>query len=658
MKVSQILDLIDGGDMALPKFQRGYVWNREQVRGLMESLYQRHPVGSLLVWVTPSDSADHRGTQALSPGVVRLLLDGQQRITSLYGIIRGKPPAFFEGSRRAFADLYFNMDTEEFRFYQATRMKGDPLWIDVSALMQDGNSGLVTHISRLNETPELAGMHIEYIGRLNQVLGIREIELHTEEVTGSDKTVDVVVDIFNRVNSGGTKLSQGDLALAKICGSWPEGREAMQAILRRWKQNGFTFSLDLLLRVLNAVVTGEARFSHLHNRSTAEIQDGLKRSERAVDTALNMISGRFGLDHDRVFFGRYALPVMARYIDRRGGHLSGTQERDRLLAWYFQSAMWGRFSGSTESTLDVDFEATESLDGAIDRLFDNLRLWHGSLQIEPAHFRGWSLGARFYPVLYALTRVGEAQDWGTGLPLKSNLLGNMSRLEVHHIFPKSLLYKAGYRKSEVNAIANFCFLTKSTNLKIGARPPAKYFAEIEDQHPGALASQWIPQDPELWQIENFPRFLEARRHLLADAANGLLDQLHHVAQPTPPAIALEDVKPPAPESEHVIPGGIADADEEAVLLAVNAWLQERGLPPGELDLELADAESGEPLAILDLAWPNGLQEGLSTPVALLLDEPESTLQIANDQGFRHFTDADGLKRYVETEILAAGADAA
>ena len=144
--------------------------------------------------------------------------------------------------------------------------------------------------------------------------------------------------------------------------------------------------------------------------------------------------------------------------------------------------------------------------------------------------------------------------------------------------------------------------------------------------------------------------------MLADAANGLLEQLHHVAQPTPPADAHEDARTPDLASQHDIPGGIADADEEAVLLAVNAWLQERGLPPGELDLELADAESGEPLAILDLAWPNGLQVGLSTPVALLLDEPDSTLQIANDHGYRHFTDADGFKRYTETEILAvAGA---
>lgn len=91
MRLATILDQIDLGSMALPEFQRGYVWNRDQVRGLMHSLYMRHPVGSLLVWVTKTESASARGDGHLSPGFVKLLLDGQQRITSLYGIVRGKP---------------------------------------------------------------------------------------------------------------------------------------------------------------------------------------------------------------------------------------------------------------------------------------------------------------------------------------------------------------------------------------------------------------------------------------------------------------------------------------------------------------------------------------------------------------------------------------
>src|SRR5436309_5177172 len=88
MKITTILSQIDLGSMALPEFQRGYVWNRDQVRDLMLSLYRKYPVGSLLVWATRTESAEARGEGPLAPGVVKLLLDGQQRITSLYGIIR------------------------------------------------------------------------------------------------------------------------------------------------------------------------------------------------------------------------------------------------------------------------------------------------------------------------------------------------------------------------------------------------------------------------------------------------------------------------------------------------------------------------------------------------------------------------------------------
>ena len=658
MKVSTILDHIDSGYMALPKFQRGYVWNRDQVRGLMDSLYHRHPVGSLLVWATPADAVTHRGEQELAAGVVRLLLDGQQRVTSLYGIIRGKRPAFFDGNEKTFTGLYFHLREEEFRFYQQSQMKDDPLWLNVSELMERGNDGVGEQLNRLGQVPEFAAQVGQFIGRLNQILGIRDIDLHIEEVTGSDKTIDVVVDIFNRVNSGGTKLSQGDLALAKICGSWPEGRERMQSILEGWRESGYDFNLDWLLRNVNAIVTGEARFVHLHDKPTATIQDGLTRAEKSVNYALNLIDGRLGLDHDRVLFGRYALPIMSRYIDKRGGHLTSATERDRLLYWYFQSAMWGRFSGSTESTLDQDLEAIEHSERGIDQLVERLRLWHGSLRIEPAHFRGWSLGARFYPVLYALTRVGQAQDWGNGLALKSNLLGNMNALEVHHIFPKALLYKSGFHRSEVNAVANFCFLTKDTNLQISARPPSEYFPEIEGRHPGALASQWIPMERELWETENYLKFLEARQNLLAEAANSLLDELLH--ETTAPAID-EVVEPtlattaPATQLE-AIPGGIEDSEEEAVLLALNDWVRGHGLPEGQIEHELAHTETGEPLAILDLAWPIGLQEGYSEPVALLLGEEQETLQIANDHGFRHFTNVDAFKRYVESEVLALAAE--
>jgi hypothetical protein len=134
MKISTILDHIDNGHMALPEFQRGYVWNRDQVRGLFDSLYRRHPVGGLLVWATESKTAAHRGDGPLAAGVVKLLLDGQQRMTSLYGVVRGRPPKFFDGNAQAFTGLRFHLDTETFGFFQPVKMKDDSLWVDVTEL--------------------------------------------------------------------------------------------------------------------------------------------------------------------------------------------------------------------------------------------------------------------------------------------------------------------------------------------------------------------------------------------------------------------------------------------------------------------------------------------------------------------------------------------
>ena len=536
---------------------------------------------------------------------------------------RGSPPSFFDGNARAFSDLYFHIESQEFRFYQPTRMKGDPLWINVTALMRAGNAGLGKHIAELAQHPEFESMQGDFIGRLNNVLGIREIDLHVEEVTGSDKTVDVVVDIFNRVNSGGTKLSQGDLALAKICGSWPEGREHMQSILERWRGLGYDFTLDWLLRNVNGIVTGEARFEHLHDVSTAAIQDGLTRAEKAIDHALNLIADRLGLDHDRVLFGRYALPVMSRYIDQRGGHLADAAERRRLLYWYFQSAMWGRFSGSTETTLNQDFEAIEDLDRGLDGLLDRLRLWHGSLRVEPEHFRGWSLGARFYPVLYALTRVGEAKDWGTGDVLKQGMLGAMSTLEVHHIFPKSLLYKNGFDRSQVNAVANFCFLTKGTNLQISNRPPSEYFPKIEGGYPGSLASQWIPMDEALWETDNYPRFLEERQRLLAAAANELLDDLLQGAAASVGSAGGASRRSPREHSASHPRWDRRGGREGRAAGHQRVGARARAAR-GLHGARARASRDGRPSRILDLAWPNGLQPGYSDPVALLLGEEHET----------------------------------
>jgi hypothetical protein len=644
MKVSDILSQIDLGSIALPEFQRGYVWNRDQVRSLMQSLYRRYPVGSLLVWTTRSEGAHARGDGAVAPGVVKLLLDGQQRMTSLYGIIRGGPPKFFDGNAQTFTGLHFHLGREEFAFYSPLKMHDDPLWVEVAALMQEGVASFFDRFMNL-EDRQTAKV---YMNRLAALEGIQDIDLHIEEVTGADKTVDLVVDIFNRVNSGGTKLSKGDLALAKICAEWPDAREEMKKRLEKWRRAGFYFKLELLLRCITTILTGQAFFSSLADIDTARFQDGLRRAERAVDQLLNLIGARLGLDHDRVLGSRYSFPLMARYLDRRGFRLDDPRERDKLLHWYVHTFLWGRYAGSTETFLNQDLALISEPDGALDRLTADLRRHRGDLRLQANDFLGWSKGARFYPLLYLMTRVGKARDWASDLELSMNLLGRLNRLEVHHVFPKDLLYKHGYSRPDVNAIANFTFLTQETNLRVSNRDPAKYLEEFSAKHPEAVSSHWIPMDRRLWRVENYQEFLAERRALLAHAANSFLDSLRVGGMPEP-----VESTPILDRQVASMPGGIAGEEEEDLLLACNQWVIDQGLPEGELLFELPDPVTGEPLAVFDLAWPDGLQEGLSEPVALLIDEPAETHQAANRAGFRFFTDFETLRGYVQREILAS-----
>ena len=182
--------------------------------------------------------------------------------------------------------------------------------------------------------------------------------------------------------------------------------------------------------------------------------------------------------------------------------------------------------------------------------------------------------------------------------------------------------------------------------------PEKYFPDVENQCPGALSSQWIPMDKELWKVDAYRAFLEARRKLLAEATDSFLRELLHGELPELAGKEAEAQQPTVTTVIAPVGGGVDSEEEEAVLLGCRAWVAEQGLSEGEYLFEVADQDTGSPLAVFDLAWPEGLQAEFSQPVALLIDEDPELLKIANNLGFKYFTGVDALKKYVERDVLA------
>lgn len=209
----------------------------------------------------------------------------------------------------------------------------------------------------------------------------------------------------------------------------------MRAELRRWKDAGFNFSLEWLLRDATAVATGRAPFAALDGVHADTFRKALRSSVDYIDRFLNAVAGRLGLDHDRVLMGRYAIPVASRFLHLNGGNFRDAAERDMVLFWYVHAALRGRYAGSTETMLAHDYEVLER-DG-VEGLLTILERWRGgALDVRPHDFEGATRGSRFYPLLYMLTRVNGSRDLGTGLELRAELLGRLASLSCTTSFQK------------------------------------------------------------------------------------------------------------------------------------------------------------------------------------------------------------------------------
>jgi hypothetical protein len=284
--VQEVIAQVRSNEIVLPEFQRGYVWSRDQVRRFVTSLYRRHPTGHLLIWKTQKPSGI-RGGAPKAEGHVQLLLDGQQRLTSLYVLIEGKPPPFYEGEH-LFFDLYFNVQTEEFRFWQKSLMDGNPQWISVHRFLNEGLNALLERLETMSDVEKQLVQ--SNLSRFNRLDSIRNYPYQADVLSGEDLTVDEVVSIFNEVNSEGTRLTKADLALAHVCTLWPEARTHLREFSTAMTEHGFGVDLNFLIRSLAAVASGSVLLEGGFYSVTAEdLQLAWKKVSASFEHLVNVL---------------------------------------------------------------------------------------------------------------------------------------------------------------------------------------------------------------------------------------------------------------------------------------------------------------------------------------------------------------------------------
>ncbi|MGH9896425.1 MAG: hypothetical protein ACREA0_31400, partial [bacterium] len=352
---------------------------------------------------------------------------------------------------------------------------------------------------------------------------IRNHHYQIDILQGDELELDEVVDIFNRVNSKGTPLSKADLAVAHICSLWPEARAEIRSFLKEMGAHGFDPGIAFAVRCIAAVACGSLLLEHTFFRVSAEeFVTAWKKVRTAYEHLINVLRHDAYVDQIGDLHSVNVLIPPTVYLAMHGATFDNERLKLKFLRWMYLAMLWGRYSGSAESTLQKDVATLEAQD-PVDGLVDAIVKERGRLHLEAADLEGASALSAVYKLSYIVARARGAKDWFTGITLYQQAIGKSNGLESHHIFPLGVLKNAGYSaqqdKKLINEVANRAFLTQKANRNISAREPKVYLSDIEDRVPGAMEAQSVPRDRSLWEVEAYEDFLVARRSLLAKAIN-------------------------------------------------------------------------------------------------------------------------------------------
>ena len=533
MKISTILEKIDEKQLFVPAFQREYVWKRDDAKQLIDSLIKEYPTGTMLTWETanpPELKGPYQYDQ--KQGAVRLLLDGQQRVTTLYMLINGEIPPYYTNPEimNDTRGLYVNVETLELSYYMKTRMENNPSWQNITDVFKGKVSAFDLQAGYADSGRELSMEELKRLNdNINAITRIREREF-PEQTIPVKARIREAIDIFYKVNASGVALTDAELALAQITGYWPQARDLFKAKLAKLKDGGFQFRLDFIVYVLLGCLYHQgSEMRKLHGEENREklIAAWERLDKQVLDYVVNLLRSKAYVDHSDEISSIYALvPIIVYCFDKQGKHLSEV-EINKLVKWFYYSQIRARYVSQLPQKLDHDLRVlTES-----ENPFDDLLQIIGEerrLEIVPEEFVGRAIRHPLFSMVRWYLKSRGAVCLTTGVSLRRNM-GAKYQLELDHIFPFSRLKEVGYGKGNrvkyalAQEFTNRAILTQVANRSKSAETAYDYLSSVKERFPKALELQCIPGDPELWRRENYERFLEERRKNLADHLNRFLE---------------------------------------------------------------------------------------------------------------------------------------
>jgi hypothetical protein len=550
------------GVIGLPDIQRPFVWKNAKVRDLFDSMYKGYPVGYLLFWQSAMTNASRTigmDNKQVPPHLV--IVDGQQRLTSLYAVIRNIP-VLRENFASEYIQIAFNPLEEKFEVIDAAIRRDKAFIPDISVLWNDKTDlfeVVDNYLAGLTASREVTAEEIKAIKKsISKLHGLLSFPFTALQLA-ADVDEEAVSDVFVRINSKGTPLNQADFILTLMSVFWDEGRAALEAFCRESRKpskgqaSPFNYfiepSPDQLLRVGVGVAFKRARlkyvYSILRGKDLETEKFSVERREQQFELLKNAQERALNLQywHDFLHCIRQAgfrsgkmissetnlmFSYMLYLIGRTEYQVPEPELRRVIARWFFMSAVTGRFTGSPESAMEFDLarlrdvDTSEGFINALNQICDitlTNDFWAVSLPNDLATSSPRSPSLFAYqaalvlldaPALFSKMRVAELLD--------PSIQVDGSAVERHHLFPKGFLRQQGIISTrDTNQIANYALVEWGDKVKISDQSPSDYLPDIKKRFgPAVLERMYrLHALPANWEHLEYREFLEKRRELMA-----------------------------------------------------------------------------------------------------------------------------------------------
>lgn len=563
VSISTLVDMYKRGELRLPEIQRHYVWRSTQVRDLFDSLYRGYPSGSILMWETdePIPMRDFAlGQETTAFAGRKLLLDGQQRLTSLTAVLSGQPVTV-RGRKRPIRIL-FNLDHPDGppaseldaevqdespltpddeiadeaddpdeaesggvvadrlnlrTFIVASKaLEARRNWVSVSDVFEKGEVAIIQAAGVTEMTDPRFAKYQARLAKLKAIAGYSYV-VHVLE---RGMSYEEVTEIFVRVNSLGAKLRSSDLALAQMSSRWPNLLKDLEAFQEECEDaSNFTIDLGQLVRAIVVFATRQCLFRAVASTPIETLKTGWEEAKAGLRFAINFLRTNAGIEDETLLSSPMFLHALAAFSRVKSNQLDPS-EQQALLHWLLVANARGRYSrGATETLLNEDLNIIFRRGDAAEML-ETLKRQFGRLHIEPGDLAGRGAGSPLFSLSYLALKDAGAKDWFSGLGLSLTHQGRLHFIQWHHIFPKALLHEHSFETGEINEIANMAFITGDTNRRIGRKDPAKYLVDVvAKQGTETLTAQCVPAEIETLTVDRYRDFLSVRRAALAERMN-------------------------------------------------------------------------------------------------------------------------------------------